>query len=272
VRGSPGVLGESLSLLYRHRVLTWELAKREVRDRHVGSVLGLLWVVLHPLVQLGVYAVVFTQIFKVKFGRTPELPFGYTTYIFAGLLPWLAVSESVSRSSVALRANASLVKQVVFPIEVLPIKSTLAVFVGHGVALALAAVFTLASEGRLPWTYVMLPLLLVMELVLLSGIGWAIAAVGAYFRDLKEFVQVFLFLGVYSVPAFYPEAWVPPALRWPILLNPFSHLVYVFQDVMYYGRFQHPWSWLVTATFAAAAFYLGFRLFRKLKAYYGTIL
>ena len=266
------MLREALSLLYRQRVLTWELAKRELRDRHAGSALGVAWALLHPLVQLAVYALVFTQIFKVRLGGTADMPFGYTVYIFSGLLPWLAISDSVSRSTVALSGNASLVKQVVFPVEVLPVKSTLAVLVPHGMALCVALAYTLVSEGRVPATYLLLPLLLAVELVLLAGIGWLVAAVGAYFRDLKDIVQVFLVLGVYCVPAFYVESWVPPALRWPILLNPFSHVIYMFQDVMYYGRILHPWSWCVAFAFAGLSFYGGYRVFRGLKVYYGSVL
>lgn len=265
-------LREGLGTLYRHRVLTLQLARRELRDRHVGSFLGVLWVFLHPLIQLGVYTLVFTQVFKLKLGGTHELPFNYTVYIFAGFLPWAAISDSIGRSTVALTGNASLVKQVVFPVEILCVKSTLSVFFTQAVGLVLAAGYTLWSSGWLPWTYVLLPALLLLEFALLTGIGWGVAAVGAYFRDLKDLIQVGLLLGVYLIPAFYVEEWVPQALRLPLLLNPFTHVIYAFQDAMYYGRIAHPWSWAFSFVFAFASLLFGGAIFRTCKTYFGSVL
>jgi len=256
----------------RYRILLWELSKRELRDRHVGSVLGSLWVFLHPAILIGTYALVFTQVFKVRLGGTPEMPLGYTCYIFAGLLPWIAISDSMTRSTVALTSNASLVKQVVFPIEILPIKSMIASVLVQIFGILLAAAYAYAAHDWLPWSYALLPLALVLEVFVLAGLGWMLSAVGAYFRDLRDILQILLMIGMYCMPVFYVEEWVPAVLRLPILINPFTHLIFAFQDAMYYGTVKHPWSWAFSLAFSAVSLCLGYWIFRKCKSFYGSIL
>lgn len=258
--------------LRRHRRLTYELAMRELRDRHVGSTLGMVWVFLHPLFQLSVYAVVFTQVFRLKLGGTADQPFSYSVYIFAGLLPWLAITESLSKSAVALTSNASLVKQVVFPIEVLTVKSALSVMFVEIIGLSVAATYTLISEHTLPLTYLLLPIPLALQFFTLCGLGWGLSTIGAFFKDLKELVQVSLVVMVYLIPAFYIDTWVPRMLRVPILLNPFTHLIYTFQDAMYYGRIAHPLSWVIATLTALCAVVFGYGLFRKCRNYIGSVL
>ncbi len=263
---------KGLTSLWRHRELIGELTRRELQDRHAGSALGICWVFLHPIIQLAVYTVVFTQIFKVKFESGADLPFSYTVYVFAGFLPWVAVSEAVLKSAVSITANASLVKQVVFPTEVLPVKSTIAALVTQLVGLVVAAILTGLTEGRIPVTYLLLPLVLGLEVALLLGIGWGVAAIGTFFRDAREVLQVVLWIGVYCIPAFYLEAWVPDALRPVIRWNPFTHLIHAFQDAMYYGRFAHPWSWVILLVLSPAAFLCGHAVFARSKTRFATVL
>ena len=117
---------EIMLLLTRHRQLTFAMAQREIADRYAGQFLGVLWAIIHPVIVMGVYVFIFAYVFKMKIGGTHNMPLDYTTYLLSGLIPWMCFQESMSKASVVIVNNANLVKQVVFPLEVLPVKVVIA--------------------------------------------------------------------------------------------------------------------------------------------------
>ncbi len=258
--------------LSRHRWLIWELTKREHTDRYAGSMLGPLWAIGHPLVMMSVYVVVFSYVFRLKVGGTEDLPLDYATYLMAGYLPWMAFQESMNKASSVVVANATLVKQVVFPVEVLPIKGALASGATQLVGTVFLMVYTVVGQRALPATYGLLPLVLVVQLVAMIGASFLLGAVGAYFRDLKEVVQVGTVVGVYLLPIFYLPAWVPDVLRPLLYLNPFSYMIWCYQDVFYYGRIQHPFAWAVFVIGALVTLQLGLWVFRRARVSFGNVL
>ena len=272
VKGHFQAFKEVTLLLTKHRELTLAMAKRELSDRYVGQALGMLWVVGHPLFLTALYIFVFSVVFKTRMGGTVEMPLDYTTYVLSGLVAWLAFSESMSKSCVAITSNASLVKQVVFPLEILPVKTVLASMVTMLVSLVVLVVYVLVTHGSLPVTYALLPLVVAMQLMLMIGTAYILSSVGAYFRDLKDFVQMFASAGIFLLPVVYLPGWVPPLFKPIIYLNPLSYLIWCYQDILYFGRFEHPWAWLVTPLVSLGTFLVGYRLFRKLKPSLAAVL
>ncbi len=126
-------------------------------------------------------------------------------------------------------------------------------------------------EGLSPF-YALLPVLLVFQIMAMIGVSYVLSAVGVYIRDTKDFIQVFLVIGVYLVPTFYLPTAVPTEFRVLLLLNPFSHMVWCFQDVLYYGRFEHPWSWPVFFITSVVTFVAGASVFRRLRVTFGNVL
>ncbi len=263
---------ELLALLTRHRQLTWAMTRREIADRYAGQMLGTFWAVGHPLALMAIYVFIFGYVFCMKIGGTQQLPLDYTTYLLAGLIPWMAFQESMAKGATVIVNNANLVKQVVFPIEVLPVKGVIASFSTQLVATALLAVYVLLTHGRMPWTYALLPALFFFQALAMIGAAYILAAVGAYFRDLKDFVQVFCIAGMYLMPVVYLPQMVPPAFRPLLHFNPFSYMAWCYQDACYFGRFEHPWAWPVFLGGSLGLFYLGYRVFRKLKVCFGSVL
>jgi lipopolysaccharide transport system permease protein len=263
---------EIAQLLTRHRQLTVEMARREITDRYLGQFFGAFWALAHPLVFMGVYVFIFAFVFKVKVGGTRELPLNYTVYLLSGLIPWLCVQEALSKNTSAITSNANLVKQVVFPVEILPVKGVLSSLFTECIFLIFLTIYVLAVYHYLPWTYVMIPVLLFFQGLGMIGISYILSAVCVYFRDLKDFVQVFVVVGVYLIPAFYLPEFVPPSFRPLLYMNPFSYLIWCYQDALYFGTFAHPWAWWIFSALSLLTFYFGYRLFRKLKLMFGNVL
>lgn len=271
-RGHFQAFREILDLLTRHRQLTWEMTKREITDRYLGQWMGTFWALGHPLVLIGVYVFIFNYVFSNRIGGTPDMPLDYTTYLLAGLIPWLAFSEAMGKAGTAIVGNANLVKQVIFPIEVLPVKGVLGTMITQIIFLVCLIAYVLLTHQRLPWTYLLLPLLLGLQALAMIGMSYVLSAVGVYFRDIKDFVQVFCVVGVYLMPVVYLPTQVPALFRPILYCNPFSYLTWCYQDLLYFGRLAHPWAWLVCVGLSLGGFVLGYRFFRRLKVMFGNVL
>jgi len=272
LRANLQAFHELIVLLTRHRRLTFELARREIGERYSGQFFGTFWAVGHPLALMLVYVFVFAYVFTARVGGTLDMPLNYTSYMLAGLIPWLAFQESMMKSGTVIIANSNLVKQVIFPIEVLPVKGVLATLATQIIFLLLLIAYNLATYHVLRWTYLLLPLLFVVQALAMIGVSYLLASVGAFFRDVKDFVQVFCSVAFFLLPILYLPASVPRAVRPVFYIDPFSYLVWCYQDLLYFGRFAHPWAWVIFGVMSIFIFVLGYRTFRKLKVTFGNVL
>ena len=272
VKGHIQAFVEVTSTLARHRDLTLEMARREIFDRYAGQVLGAYWAIGHPLFLMGLYVFVFAFVFKQKIGGTYDLPLDYTAYLLAGLIPWLSIQEAMIKSCSAVSSSAALVKQTVFPIEALPAKGVVSSLVTQLVGSALLIVYVMFTHGSLPWTYLLLPLLMSLQIGIMLGVAFFLSALGVFVKDTKDVVQLLATAGMYLLPIFYLPAWVPALFKPLLYANPFSHVIWCYQDILYFGRFEHPWSWLVTVLFSFFGLVLGYRAFRLMKPSFGNVL
>ena len=246
------------------------MARRETSERYAAHVLGAAWSVAHPLILMSVYVFIFGFVFKARVDA--GMPLDYMVYILSGLIPWMAVADALNRAPTAVSSNASLVKQVVFPIEVLPAKTVLATLLPQVVQIVMLMVYVVVSHGQLPATYALAPVLIVLQTLAILGIGYALSSVAVYFRDLKDIVQVFTMVGIYLMPVFYLPNMVPAMARPLLYLNPFSYVIWAYQDALYFGRIAHPVAWVVLAAGSVLSLYIGSRIFASLKPHFGNVL
>jgi lipopolysaccharide transport system permease protein len=261
-----------IKLYARHRQLTWEMIKRDITDRYAGQIFGPFWTIGHPLFLMAIYVVVFTYIFSMKTDGGYDFPLDYPTYILSGLIPWMAFQECMNKGTTAILTNADLVKQVVFPLEILPIKGIFSSFLTQGVATLFLISYVAIKFFYLPWTYSLLPILFLFQFLAMTGVCYVLASVGAYFRDLKDIVQVFSIACLYFMPVLYLPSWMPNWLQPIFFINPFSYMVWCYQDACYFGRFEHPWAWPIFFSLSILTFSVGYRIFHKLKTMFGNVL
>jgi homopolymeric O-antigen transport system permease protein len=264
--------GDVLRLLHKNRALTVEVVRREIRGQHAGLLLGRAWGILQPLFLMALYAFVFGVVFRVRIGGSFELPRNYTIYSLSGMVPWLAFVQSMARGATAITDNASVVKQTVFQIEVLPVARAITACVPLLVGLLFVAILSLVQYHDVPLTYALVPLLVVLQLIAMTGASFALGAIGAFVRDVREIVQLFSVIGIFVLPIVYLPESVPDVFRPLLYANPFSYVVWAYQDALYYGRFEHPWAWPVFTLGALFTFVLGYRIFRRAKPFFGNAL
>ncbi|MEB2284962.1 MAG: hypothetical protein B6D46_11970 [Polyangiaceae bacterium UTPRO1] len=211
------------------------LVVRDLRGRYVGSMLGAFWSIAQPLLQLATYTFVFATVMKVRVADAAggEVPF--VLYLACGLFPWLAIQEAVTRGVTCLVDNPTLVKRVIFPVEVLPVELAGAAIVQQVIATALLLVL-MAAFGFPPRPALAVwPLLLAAEVGIAVGIAWAVAALHVLFRDTAQVLGVLLPVWFYLTPILYPQHLVPPFLQPVLALNPLTELVQAHRDVLLSG-------------------------------------
>jgi lipopolysaccharide transport system permease protein len=271
-RQSTTVLREGLASLWRHKALAVEMIRRELIGQYANQALGSFWVIVHPVALLLIYIFVFVLVLKVKIHRDATMVRDYTDYILAGLVPWLAIAQTLGRSSSALISQSNLVKQVIFPIEVLPPASVVVSMTPMAISIPAIVVYQLISGQGVPMTILLTPFFMMTLLLFLTGVAFLLAAVTPFFRDLKDFITIFLTAGVYVIPAFYLPSWIPRAFQPIILANPFSYPIFVCQDIFYYGQIAHPWAWVVFVLLSIVSYVLGYRVFRRIRPFIATVL
>lgn len=265
-------LRKAVAVQWKNRRLTAEMVRRDLKSQFAGQLFGAFWIFGHPAIQCLIYIFVFTVVFKTRIQQTVEMPGDYTTYLLVGLIPWLFVQQSLVRTANSLAAQANLVKQVVFPVEVLPFCAVLTSLIPMLVGLIVITFYTLVTQGSLPWTYLLLPIVALASVGIMLGLGLVLAIVTPFFRDIKDIIQVGTAVGVYVIPAFYLPQWVPHKLLFVIYLNPFSYFIWVYQDVLYFGKIEHPIAWLLVFVGSCGILALGYRAFEAARMFIADIL
>lgn len=260
---------ERLRDLWRHRALVGVLVAREVKARYRGSVLGFFWSLLNPLLMLAVYALVFQLLLP---NRSPSTS-PYALFLFCGLLPWGWLSSSITDAASSLLTHGALLRKILFPAEVLPAVAVLAqgvhfllalpVLLGALVAGALGA---FGPRVALGWPLLQVAPLLVLQALLLLGIGLFLAALTVHFRDVRDLLQTALSVLFFATPILYTLNDLPKSRLTGLLsLNPFAPLFAGWHDALFYGRFSPPGTWAAAAGISLAAFGVGFVFFDRLR-------
>ena len=265
----PGI-AHLATLVRTHHALLGALVVRDLRDRFAGQTLGLVWTLGHPLVLMVLYAFLFAYVFPARSGTTGTSS-DYAPAIFAGLACWLTAQEVLARSTTVLQSHASLVKQIVFPTELLPLKSAIASSAAQIVTVTFAVLYA-AYKGTLGPFALALPFVVLCQLAAATGAAYLLASLGAYFRDLKDVVQVMLAVGLFALPVLYNPHATPQWLMTVQLLNPISVFVWCYQDALYFGHPAHPGAWLAAPLIGVTLLTLGYTVFQRAKHGFGDVL
>jgi lipopolysaccharide transport system permease protein len=260
--------------LWRHRDLTWQFTKRYFQARYRGTHLGTLWAVLNPLLMLAVYTFLFHYVFEARFGNDPSQTRGrYAVILFGGISVYAIFSETVVRSCGLVLDQPNLVTKVVFPLEVLPVAGLGATLLFSLFSLGLTLLGTWVFFGAIPWTAVLLPLVILPAAALALGLSWFLASLTVFVRDAANLVvivvsQVLLFL----TPIFYRIENLPEDVRWLAELNPMAGVVESARRVAILGQLPE-WASLGWSMLAGlGGMVLGYAWFVKSKRGFADVL
>lgn len=207
---------------WRYRDLLWLLAGRDVRVRYKQTALGALWAIIQPVVTMVVFTLFFGQWLGVPRMSDP-------VFVYAGLLPWMFFSSTVTASAASVVANADIMRKVYFPRLILPIAAAGAPLVDFAVAMVVLLGLMLWKGVGLGAEFVLLPLLAASTLLTALGIGTLLAAVTVSFRDFRHIVPFLLQVWFFATPVLYPASVIPADHSWILTLNPMAAQIEAFR-------------------------------------------
>jgi len=249
--------------------LTFELIKRDVKGRYVGSSLGIFWSFLQPLLQLILFTFVFSYILKISLlGERGVENFAF--FLFSGLLPWMGIQEMLIRSTTAINEQAPLIKKLSFPPELL-LFGIFGSALLHQFIASVIFIFILIIFGKIYISFLFLPLLMVFELIFISGFCFFFSSLNPFFKDTYQAVSYLLQILFYSTPIVYPLSLVPYELKKFLLINPLSWLVESFRNILLRGSLPEGKFYFFVFLPGITFSILGYLFFCKSKKYFSDL-
>lgn len=252
---------QALSFPYLNRIVLAAMLRQGIRERTAGSALGFAFIVAYPLLFLLIYYFVFVFILQVRVQALSAQT--YTIAIFCGLVPFLAFADALSAGTASIVGNASLLRSAAFPYQLLPLKEVLVAHYAMGFGMLGLIVAAILDRGASLTMLLAAPVYL-LQIVMIAGIVWVFAIGNVFFRDLSKMLSIAILFVMMISPIGFTEEMVPAGLRPWLALNPVSHFIFLYRDLL----LDHVVNWgriaLATA-FSLAVYLLGFFVVTRLR-------
>lgn len=255
---------------YRH--LIWQMTKRDVVGRYRGSVLGIAWSFLVPILMLAIYVFVFSFVFKARWGGESGGKLEFGLFVYAGLIVHSLFAECVNKAPLLIIGNPNFVKKVVFPLEILPLVSICSVLIHSALNVTVLLLVQLLIHGSLQWTALFLPFVLLPLIIFTLGASWFLASLGTYIRDVTQLIGLVMTVLLFMSPVFYPASVLPEELRLFLFLNPLTFIIEQLRDVVLVGN-TPAWGRLgIYSLISLGVGWLGFLWFQKTRKGFGDVI
>ncbi len=256
---------------WSNRRLIRDLVRRDVVARYKGTLLGMAWALLNPLLLLALYTFFFTAILKAKWG-TGDVSANYGLMLFCGLVVHGWMADVLSRAPDLLSSNSNYVKKVVFPLDALCWISVISALVQVSLSLLILATMCLFMGIGLSFTALLAPVILAPLFIMLIGLGWFISSLSVYFRDIGQFMGSFLTLMLFSSTAFFSLDTAPDIIQNVLLFNPLTIIMDSLRQVVVLHTYPD-WALLGTHTLVSlVVFFSGYYWFEYTKAGFADVL
>ena len=255
--------------LVERRSLLFQLVRRDFEQRFVGSAIGWIWGLIHPLALLISWMFVFQVCMRVP---PPPGVGNYPLFIFAGMLPWLLFSETVQRSASSLLDHANLITKTVFPSEMIPVSVFLSTLMSHLLALLLMIAATAVWINQVSVFLILLPFYFVVVGLAAVGLGWILASLHVYLRDTAQMVGVLLIFWFWLTPIFITENQFPVWARFLLVANPLSYVVRGYRTILLGSAMPDLEDLAIAMAYGVAMFIAGGLFFRHMKRGFADVL
>lgn len=251
--------------IWAYRELLRSLIVRQLKVKYQRSVLGFVWTLLNPLLTVAILVLVFHYVVKIRVEH-------YWAFLLSGYFVWNYMLQMLSSGTYVIHEHAALRRSVAFPGEVLLLATAAGRFVEFAVELliALTALIVVHHHG-IPASYVLLPVLLLLQVLLALGFMMPIATLSVFYSDVQHALPIILLMLFYVSPVFYPASMVPEAVRHLYFLNPIAGLLTLFHTVLYEGRFPSLTLLGATTGFTILLIAVGYHAFNRYKLLFAEI-
>lgn len=248
-----------LKEIYDYRQMIFSLVHKDLRGRYKASVLGFLWTFINPLLQLGVYTLVFSVILPSTIDK-------FYLYLFVALIPWIFFSSCITAGATSIVNSKDMVQKIYFPREVMPISYVTSAFINMLFGfIVIFAVVLFSGIGVNFVALLYLPLIMGAEYVLALGAALLVSSLTVYFRDLEYILSILTMTLMYMTPIMYPISMIPEELLPIFSMNPMTPIITAYRDVLYYKQIPQMETLLHGFILGIIVLIIGEVLFRKLQ-------
>ena len=220
-------------LIKQHFSLLKGAVLSDISQRYAGSVAGLFWVIIYPIVLFFIYSTLYLLIFRIKpMDMSTNV---YVVYIMSGLLPFLGFSEALSAGTTSLSSKKSLLLNTIYPSEFIPLQAVLSSHMTLFVGVFLLMIADIVLLKSLSWTVLFIPYLIILQLMFTIGLVWVLSILNLIIKDIQQSLSFITMLLMIMSPIAYTPAMVPSSLKLILYLNPFSYYVWSYQDLFVRG-------------------------------------
>lgn len=252
----------ALQSIYKYRKILKTTLFKDVHERYAGSVLGAVWSFLTPLILLSAYTLVYIFIFRVKVEGLTSLE--YVLFVFAGLVPYLSLSDSLANGVPSVLTNIHLVRNLVMPLEMIPVKAVLMSQIPALTGFVLIT-FSYLVLGKLTILFFSFILLWILHLMFCIGVCWILSPLHVYFKDIQHIIPFTVLVLMMLSPISYSISRIPENFRPYFELNPLYHIVICFQQVMVFNEVPPMRNLIVFIVMSFALFCFGYKFISKMK-------
>ena len=251
--------------LWSARELLWALALRDIQVRYKQSALGVAWAVVQPLSMAIILSLV-GMIMKIPSEGIP-----YPVFMYGAMVPWTLFSSSLSSSIPSVVGHGSLITKVYFPREVLPIAAVVGCVFDFLTASFVLVPFMIFYRIAPSWHVVWIPLLLLMIMALVMGIGFAFSSINVFYRDIRSVVPLLVQLWMFASPVMYPVSAVPARFRVWYSLNPMVGIIDGFRGALLLHRSPDPVLLMRGLPLILLVLVFGYRVFTALERRFADV-
>lgn len=256
---------KTLRELYQYREMIFMLVRRDLRGRYQASVLGFFWTFLNPLLQLGVYTLVFSVIMRSNIEK-------YYLFLFVALIPWMFLASSIQVGATTVVAQKDMVTKIHFPRQVLPIAHVTTCFVNMLLCFVVVFIVVGISIGLNPVAMLYLIPTMLIEYIFALGLTLIFSAVTVYFRDTEHILGIAVMAWQFLSPVMYPAEWVPEKLLPLFNLNPMTPVITAYRTILYYKEIPDLTTMLSALGMGVFFLVVGWIVFEKLQKRFAEVL
>jgi len=226
-----------IKILWQYRQLIRQMIWREVAGRYKGSFFGLFWSFINPVLLLTVYTFVFSVVFKARWGiGENESKTVFALILFVGLIMHGLLAEVLTSAPGLILRNINYVKKVVFPLEILPVVNLGAAVFHSSVSIIVFLIAFVILNGHLQVTILFIPVILFALSLLALGLGWFLASLGVYIRDIGQTVGILVTILLFTSPVFFPVSTLPEQYQPFMMINPLTFIITESRKVLVWGQ------------------------------------
>ncbi len=269
----PGLFPKTfVSSFVIHRELVWQLVKRDFASKYKGSVFGIAWSLIHPILMLAVYTLVFGVALNARWGNNEESKVSFAIILFAGLMVHGFFAECLNRAPGLIVGQVNYVKKVLFPLEVLPWVVMITALGQFFIGLLLLTIFSLATGMSIRLGTLLVPIVLLPLMLFTLGLTWFLAALGVYLRDIAQAVGPLTMIALFLSPVFYKASALPESYQFILGLNPLTMPIEQIRDVVLWGLPINWSGWAGSLMLGLGFCFGGFWIFQRLRTGFADVL